>query len=590
MGERGPEIFRFGDFAMNLSERTVYRADRLVPLTPKAFDTLAVLVERQGRVVPKSELLQLVWPDTFVEENNLTQNISMLRKVFENRFIETVPRRGYRFVAPVEPVAMREGGERRMQIGLWTALAVTILALGGVAWKRFAPPDPRVDSLAVLPFVNLTGDPQDQYFGEGLTEELTNTLAQVAGLRVVARTSAFQFRDKLQDIRSIARQLDVTTVLEGSVRRENGTLRVTVQLIDARSGYHIWSQAFDRREGQMFAIQQDIAAEVAQVIRPSVSGLRHGATVKDLEAYKLYLLGRHHLNQPDDALVKRGIAYFQQAIGKAPQYAAAHAGLAESYLKLAQHHAIPSIEAWGAAQKAGARALELDEHLAEAHTALGISHLILDWNWEAAEQRLRRAITLNPNEANAHHWLSHYYSVFGRTSDSLRESLAALQLSPLDSRISGHLVFHYLRARDFAGAVRAGREALERDPDNRLAMTFLTWAYESLGEWEKAIETSAGSAAPHAGAAELRAAVKAQGAGGYWRVTRDYLARQDRPDNFRLAVCHARLGEPDKALARLEQAFWSRQPDMIHIKQEPAFDKLHGHPGFLALAEAMRLP
>ncbi|MBM3811039.1 MAG: tetratricopeptide repeat protein [Acidimicrobiia bacterium] len=590
MEDKGPETYKFGEFVVNLSERVLYRDGRLVPLTPKVFETLAVLVERQGKVVHKAELLKLVWPDSFVEENSLTQNISALRKVFEDKFIETIPRRGYRFVAAVEADKHAEP-RRRNRRWIWALAALgALLAVSAVAWRRKAGPDRRVESLVVLPFVNLTGEQADEYFSDGLTEELTNRLAQIAGLRVVARTTAYQFRNKPQDIRSIARQLDVTTVIEGSVRRDKQKMRVTVQLIDAGSGYHLWSQTYDREEGELFRIQEDISAQVAQIIRPSVVSIRPAAAIKNREAYNLYLLGRYHLNQPDDEAVRKAIAYFQQATEKEPDYAGAHAGLAECYLKLAQHNAIGSVEAWGEAQKAGRKAIELDENLAEAHTTLGISHLILDWNWEAAERRFRRAIELNPNEANAHHWFSHYYSVFGRSSESLRESQEALKLSPLDPRISGHLVFHYLRARDFPGAIRAGTEALNREPENRLAKVFLAYAYECAGEWDNAVDALTRSAVPHAEEAALRAALRSEGPAGYWRVNRDHLAKLERPDHVRLAVCHARLGEPEKALAQLEQAFWSRRPDMIHIKQEPAFDSLHGQPRFRALVEAMRLP
>jgi TolB-like protein/DNA-binding winged helix-turn-helix (wHTH) protein/Flp pilus assembly protein TadD len=498
--EKGGEIYRFGDFALDFSERTLYRGGKLVPLTPKSFDTLAVLVERQGKVVTKAELLRLIWPDSFVEENNLTQNISALRKVFENNYIETVPRRGYRFSAPVEPATetkpspasepLPAAAHRRTPRTLWIWV-LAILAVGtalfAVARVRNPTPGPRVDSLVVLPFLNITGEPEDEYFSDGLTEELTNALAQIEGLRVVARTTAFQFREKPQDVRSIARQLNVAAVLEGSVRRQKEKLRVTVQLIDARSGYHIWSQTYDREEGELFGIQQEISAGVAQLMRPPGSPVGPGSSpaMRDRGTYNLYLLGRYHMNKPDVASVKKAMTFFEQAVEKDSTYAAAYAGLAETYLRLAQYHAIPSIEAWGAAQKYGARAISLDENLAEAHTTLGISHLILDWNWEAAEQRLRRALALNANEANARHWFSHYYTVFGRTADSLRESLEAEKLSPLDTRISGHLVFHYVRARDFPGAIRAGLAAVKRDPSNGLAYTFLTWAYECAAEWTK---------------------------------------------------------------------------------------------------------
>jgi len=503
-------IYRFAPFELDLAERVLYRAGSPVPLTPKAFDTLVVLVSRHGKIVDKGELLKLVWPETFVEENNLTQNISALRKVFgEDNFIETVPRRGYRFIAPVEvepagcaevvvPPANPPAPVKTtpINLGRWSLVAAVVTC--GVAAtvyvmdrvRRPAPPVRPVDSLVVLPFVNLTGTPEDQYFSDGLTEELTNAVAHISGLRVIARTTAFQFRNKNLDIRSIARQLNVSAVLEGSVRRQEKKLRVTVQLNDALSGYHIWSQTYDRGEGDVFSIQEDIAGKIARTIRPSDPPALAASSISDREAFNLYLLGRYHRAKPDAASARKAISFFEQAIAKETRYAGAYAGLAECYLKLGQQGVIPPLEAATAAMKAVDRALAIDPNLAEAHTSLAIVHLMVDWNWEAAERQFQRAIALNPNDAAAHHWFSHYHSVFGMSSDSLRESRKALELSPLDLQILGHLVFHYVRARDFRSAIQAGTQALEIDPHSQLVYMFLAMAYEDVGDWEKAIDES----------------------------------------------------------------------------------------------------
>src|SRR5882724_8300915 len=263
MDEVRPRIYRFGPFEIDFEQRLLLRAGNSVPLTPKAFDTLAVLVARHGKLVDKEELFRLVWPDTFVEENNLTQNISVLRKVFgEGDYIETIPRRGYRFLMKVEDVSALATapvdsqprpppvlGRKSRSTWIWRVLAIAAIAVLAIyASRRIRDAgrvDHRVDSLVVLPFVNLTAQPEDEYFSDGLTEELTKALAHLQGVRVVARTTAFQFKGKARDIRSIAEQLHVSAVLEGSVRRQDKKLRVTVQLNDARSGYHIWSQVYD---------------------------------------------------------------------------------------------------------------------------------------------------------------------------------------------------------------------------------------------------------------------------------------------------------------------------------------------------------
>ncbi len=308
MEELRRNIYRFGAFDIDLEQRLLFRNGDSVPLTPKAFDTLAVLVARPGKLVDKAELLKLVWPDTFVEENNLTQNISALRKVLgEGDYIETIPRRGYRFLMPVEDVSAvgtveadpppsppPAASHRSRAVSIWGVLAIAAIAiLAYYATEKFrnrVQPDQRVDSVVVLPFVNLTADPENEYFSDGLTEELTNALAHLDGLRVVARTTAFQFKGKALDVRSIAKQLRVSAVLEGSVRLQDKRLRVTVQLNDARTGYHIWSRTYDRGEGDIFNMQEDISNQVARIIRPGSDPVRASTGHRDLEAYNLYLL------------------------------------------------------------------------------------------------------------------------------------------------------------------------------------------------------------------------------------------------------------------------------------------------------------
>ena len=607
MGDIRPRRYRFGPFEVDLEQRLLFRAGGSVPLTPKAFDTLAALLERQGKVVNKAELLKLVWPDTFVEENNLTQNISALRKVFgDGDYIETIPRRGYRFLMGVEEVSVSESAERtpekeRVARGhrfrsrwIWAALGVAaaaaVLTLYGVDRIRSASRSGyRVDSLVVLPFVNLTANPEDEYFSDGLTEELTNAVAHLEGLRVVARTTAFQFKGKARDIRSIAQQLQVSTILEGSVQRQEKKLRVTVQLNDGRTGYHIWSQTYDRDAGDLFSIQEDISNEVAHTIRPG-GAVRPAMVVRDRAAYDAYLLGRFHRSKPDRASVRKAIAFFEQAIDKDAGYAAAYAGLAECYVKLAQQNTMPPVEAWAAAQKAVDRALALDDNLAEAHTTQAIVHLLMDRNWEAAERQFRRAIALNGNDATAHHWFSHYFIAMGRWSESLAESRTALELDPLDVQISSHLIFHYVRARDFPNAIKAGSQTLELDPHSQLAYLFLTWAYEDAGQWDKAIDASQLTNLGHPEASALKAALQASGPRGYWRVNQAFLSKEKNPENYRMAVYDARLGEADKALAHLDQAFQKHEPELIYVKCEPAFDWMHGNPRFRALAEALKLP
>src|SRR6266567_4868917 len=337
MNELDPKIYRFGPFHIDLEQRLLFRGGAAVSLTQKAFDTLAILVARQGRIVDKSELIKMVWPETFVEENNLTQNISTLRKALgDGEYIETIPRRGYRFVMPLEDppaVSVQPANPEsipsihRIPRSIWSL--VSIAAIAGLAYftamsfRNRGHKDHPVDSLVVLPFMNLSANPDNEYFSDGLTEEITNVLAHIEGLRVVARTTAFQFKGKAQDVRAIARQLHVDAVLEGSVRRDQNRLRVTAQLNDAEGGNHIWSQTYDRDEGDVFKIQEDISRQIARAVRPNGSSPQPAPGSRNLEAYNFYLKGRYYWNKRTGENLKTAIGCFQNAIAKDPVFALA---------------------------------------------------------------------------------------------------------------------------------------------------------------------------------------------------------------------------------------------------------------------------
>lgn len=622
-----PRHLVFGPFTFDEASGELRKHGVRVRLEGQPLRILAALIRQPGQVVTREEFQQQLWTgDTFVDfDHGLNAAMNRLRQVLgdsadQPRYIETLPGRGYRFVAPVQatvskpvlvmapaPPAVAEtelaapaaagialAGHRYRSKWTWGVLATTVVAAIGIyASNRIRDVGQTghgVDSLVVLPFVNLTANPENEYFSDGLTEEVTNALAHLDGVRVVARTTAFQFKGKAQDVRSIAQQLHVSTVLEGSVRRQDRRLRVTVQLNDARSGYHIWSQTYDRDEGDILHIQEDISNQVARTIRPDSHSARAASGSRDLEAYNLYLLGQFQRRKPDQTSERKALRFFQQAIQKDPQYAAAYAGLAECYMALAQENSLPPLEAWPLAQKAADKALALDDNLAEAHTTQAIVNLLLDRNWEVAERQFRRAIALNENDAAAHHWFSHYFLAMGRFSESLAESRRALELDPLDVQISGHQSFHYLRARDYPNAIKAGLQTLELDPHAELAFIFLTWAYEDTAQWDKAIDASQFANVFHPEASALRAVLRADGVRGYWRARLAFLSQQKTPENYLLAVFHARLGESDQALERLELAFERHEPDLIYIKREPAFDWMAGNPRFRALTDALKLP
>jgi TolB-like protein/DNA-binding winged helix-turn-helix (wHTH) protein len=464
MNEVDPKIFKFGPFHIDMEQRLLFRGGVALSLAPKSFDTLAILVGRKGKIVEKTELISLVWPETFVEENNLNQNISALRKVLgEGEYIETIPRRGYRFVMPAEgppAVSVPPSDPESIQsppihgIPRWIWGAVSIAAVAGVAYfisMRFPDRgrvDHPVDSLVVLPFMNLSATPDSEYFSDGLTEEITNVLAHIDGLRVVARTTAFQFKGKAQDVRQIARQLHVDAVLEGSVRREKNRLRVTAQLNNAEGGYHIWSQTYDRDEGDVFKIQEDISRQIAHAVRPNGnSPLAIAAGRRNLEAYNLYLKGRYYWNKRTIESLKTAVGYFQDAIAKDPGYALAWSGLADCYVLFNELAAGPSKDSFPKARTAAQKALALDPTLGEAQATLAYIEFEYDWDWAAAERDFRKALQLNPGYPTAHQWFGQYLAAMGRFDEAVAELKRAQELDPVSVSIQTNVgrVFRYAR-------------------------------------------------------------------------------------------------------------------------------------------------
>src|SRR5271157_3632607 len=385
-------FFEFGRFRLDPAEKVLFADGQPVPLTLKAFETLLALVESSGHVLEKDELLKRVWPSTFVEEGTLAQNIATLRKALgegpdQRSYIETVPRRGYRFSAAVErvetgtaPEAPRPRVRRRVIAG--AAAGAVLLLAGWFAREAIRPhggPTRGKTMLAVLPFVNLNGDDSgEDYFSNGLTEELITQLGSLepARLGVIARTSAMQYKDSHKDVRQISQELGVDYVLEGSVRRDGDHVRVTAQLIQARDQTHLWANEYDRNLSGILALQSDVAGVVAREIQirltPEESARLAVAHPVDPDAYELYLKGRYFWNKRTVVAYEKAIDYFNQAIARDPQYARAYSGLADAYALLGSraNAKIPRRKAMPLAKEAALTALKLDDSLAEAHASL----------------------------------------------------------------------------------------------------------------------------------------------------------------------------------------------------------------------------
>jgi TolB-like protein/DNA-binding winged helix-turn-helix (wHTH) protein len=591
--------YEFGRFRLDSVSRLLWREGEIVPLTPKAIDLLLFLVESRGRLVTKDELMSAVWPNTFVEESNLTSYVSILRKTLQESpegrdCIETIPKRGYRFVAavqegmpklPIQPVGFSKA------LVLSAMLLVIIAAATLTVWNRSGS-DRRfaIRSIAVLPFVNLSVDHENEYFSDGLTEELIDSLSKIEGLEVVARTSAFQFKNKAMDIRQIGAQLNAQGVIEGSVRKEGDHLRVTVQLSKVADGYHIWSRTFEGEAKSAFAVQQEIARSIASALRQNEPP---SPPPPSQEAHDLYLQGRYHQNRSLRSELERAVALYEQAIAKDSGYAAAYAGLGHTYIGLGFSNQLAPADAFPKAAQATAKALSLDPSLADAHAVQGMVNLLSRWDWRGAESELRESIRLNPSSAIARHWYSHYLVAMGRFPESLAESKRAIQTDPLDLPITAHLGWHYLYTRQYAEAIPALLHSLDLDSRQFWSWDYLRRVYELTSRFDDAVDAIEHSAVPADQAAALRLALHATVPSGYWSMrlkqALDQPAGKYVPPLY-ISQLYLRLGETELAFRSLEQGFQVRDSSLIYLKQDPAFDKIRADPRFVALTRKVGLP
>ena len=430
----GATVYKFGPFLLDQGERILLHGEELVPLTPKAFDTLVVLVESAGHLVTKEKLLEEVWPETFVEEAVLSVNISTLRKALskggeEQQYIKTISKRGYRFTASVIRVGM-ESTE-----SVVTPEPSEMLTTSPVNTETAKP---AANSLAVLPFENVSADPNFEYLSDGLTESIINGLSPLQNLRVSARNTVFRYKAKEMDPQEIGRKLGVRSVVTGRIVHLGDRLIFSTELIDVKNGWQMWGEQYHRGMSDILALQEELSAAICSRLKARLSREERKRLGKyyteDPEAYHLYLKGRYHWNKYAEQGLRKAIDYFSQAIEIDPTYALAYAGLADSYYRLSNMYA-PNSEAMPKAKAAALKALEIDETLAEAHAALGLVNMCYDWDWPAAEIEFTRAVELNPKYAMAHQRLGLFFQLQGRFDIALRELKFAVELDPLSPQL-----------------------------------------------------------------------------------------------------------------------------------------------------------
>jgi TolB-like protein/DNA-binding winged helix-turn-helix (wHTH) protein/Tfp pilus assembly protein PilF len=617
-------FYRFGSFRLDPDTRVLLRDGDVVRLPPKAIDTLLVLLQSAGQPVGKEALIQAVWPDTFVEENNLAHHVSVLRGTLGNgeggrAYIETIPKRGYRFVgevkeatddagdvaerAPAEPSRALTGSRptRRKQ-----AAAIALPALGAlvVVWllNYRGPSAPLFESLAVLPFQNLSGDPRQEYVSDGLTEALIGEVAKIGALRVISRTSVMRYKDDRKPLPQIARELNVGAVIEGSIARFGDRIRVSVQLLDGAKDKHLWAETYERDLAEIPKLWGEVAIGIAREIRARIQPAERvrlaGRPVKR-DAFEAYLRGRYYWNKRTAENIHKAIEFFRKSIDEDPAYARAYAGLADCYNQLGTVliGGQPPAEIRPLAIASAKRALEIDPELAEGHAALAYARLY-DWEWAAAEEGFQRSIGLNPSYSSAHLWYSHYLSIGKRPDEALREARLAHQLDPLSPIIQTQIGWILQHAGRYDEAIRELRKVLETDPDYLWALWRIGSCYASKSMFQEGIDALEKAATLSGRSASILGTLaETYGLAGRKDEARKLLnelaalSRQRYVPAIAFAHAYIGLGDSERVLEWLEKAYQQRENGIAYLslwnddggyRSDPRFHELLrrvGQPG-----------
>ena len=607
-------LIRFGLFEFDPGSGELRKQGLKVRLQGQPVEILSMLLARPGELVTREELQKKLWPeDTFVDfDPSLNAAMKRLRSALGDsaetpRFIETLARRGYRFVAPVNaqpatpvetPVALAHPRPALLRHRLFLQLAlvaIPVVALGLALFSRKAVDRvERIDSLLVLPLKNLSGDPEEDYFADGMTDALNAQLAGVSALRVISQTSSLVYRGTHKPLSQIARELHVTGIVEGSVLRSGDRVRINVQLVQPATEKRIWGQTYEHDVQDVLALQNEVTRAIVNEIQARLTPREKQRLAKvhasHPDAHVAYAKGRFYWNKRTDEGLRSAVDHFKQAIEKDPAYALAYVGLADSWVSRAWYAYLPPQDAFPHAREAIGKALELDPDVAEAHTTLAFIQLYYEWDWAAADREFLRAIELNPNYANAHHWYGEYLSLVGRHNLAIREAERARELDPLSSIINTWVGSRYFFARRYDTAVEQYRNVAELDPGFVPVHLALGQAYvqkqmfpEAIGELEKAVDLSGGSPV------YLAALAHAYGVTGRKQdasrvidqlqnlAVRRYVASYD------MALAWLGLGDYDRTLASLERSVEDRSPRLLFLSVEPRLDALRSNARFQAL-------
>ncbi|HXH49075.1 MAG TPA: winged helix-turn-helix domain-containing protein [Terriglobia bacterium] len=653
-----PYVLRFGVFELDLRAGELRKQGLKIRLQEKPLRVLAILLENTGEVVTREELREQLWPpDTFVDfEHSVNTAIKKLREALDDsaenpRFIETLPRHGYRFIGNVEPlrtirptllteefhaapaklrpslvsgrttpdsvlattarpppmVQYRRERRRLLAIVAVGAIAVfgALFALNVAGLRDRVLSNGvllrKIESIAVLPFENLSGNPEQEYFADGMTDELITNLGKFRALRVISRQSVMRYKGSKKPLPEIGRELNVDAIVESTVRTSGGRVRIAAQLIDARNDRQLWAQTYERDLGDVLVLQSEVARAIASQIRIKVTSqerARMAATRPvDPEAHRCYLLGRFYWNKRTEEGFNKAIGFFQRSIEIDPTYAPAYAGVADCYNLIGDYHYLRPRDAYPKAKEAARKALQIDESSAEAHTSLAYPYFDYDWDWASSEKEYKRAFELNPNYATAHQWYSEYLTAMGRHAEAVAESKRARELDPLSPAINLSLAHRYWFMRQYDTEIRGLQETLQLFPEFANAYGTLAYAYLATGRHQEAISAlqkcrSLSGASP-AEVVALGEAYAKGGVRGFYlydlrRLMEESKHRYVRP--VYIARLHAFLGENDEAFSYLEKAYEEREWHLTRLQVDPVWDPLRSDPRFQDLVRRMNFP
>ena len=647
-----PPHLRFSVFEVDLRTGELRKQGLKVKLQGQPFQVLVMLLERPGELVTREEIREKLWPgDTFIDfEHSVNNSIKRVREALGDdasapRFIETLARHGYRFIAPVEPQhpltpsSERRGAKgdsppgsgggqgvvveraihespprRRWAVALASGLAVAVVAVlfafnvAGLRDRvvtsfgaRRAVPLPKIESIAVLPFENLSNDPEQEYSADGMTEELITNLGKISALRVISRTSVMRYKKTDKPLPQIGRELNVDAVVEGTFQRSGDRVRITANLLHAPTDRHLWAESYDRELRDILALQSEVARAIAEEIRikstPQERARMASRGSVDPEAYDAYMKGQRTMApRTYDIAIK----YFRQAIEKEPNFAMAYAGLAGAYSELGNDELISPQESYPKAKAAARKALEIDDTLVAPHLTLGWAKLRFDWDWAGAESEYRRALQLNPSSAEAHMDYASFLPFLGRFDEARAETKQAQELDPLSSFPCMQMGAIFVMSHQYDEAIEQVRKTIGIFPSEdraNFSHFLLGLSYRGKGMFEEAIAEHEKNVAlfpesplhlGHLGCTYGLAGKKAQALKVIEQLKeqsrRKYVAPYD------IALVYIGLGEKDQAFAWLEKAYLAHSNDMSNLKADPTFDPVRSDPRFRDLLRRMNFP